>query len=59
VTSSVRLVLAMWENYKALMQHFEEAKYDSTREKKINSHMKVCSEKLHLENYFSGHRIDA
>ncbi|KAK0048443.1 E3 SUMO-protein ligase [Biomphalaria pfeifferi] len=34
VASSFRSVLAVWEDYEVLVQHFEEAKLDSTRDKK-------------------------
>ena len=34
VASSYRSVLAVWTNYEALVQHFEEAKLDPTRDKK-------------------------
>ena len=48
VAISFRSVLAVWENYEVLVQHFEEAKLDSTRDKKINAYMKACIEKLLL-----------
>lgn len=34
VASSYRSVSAVWEDYEVLVQHFEEAKVDPTRDKK-------------------------
>jgi hypothetical protein len=46
VASSVQIVMAVWQDYKALMLHSKEAKNDKNRDKKRDALTKVCLEKL-------------
>jgi hypothetical protein len=53
VASSFRSVSAVWENFEALVRHFQEAENDPTRDKKkIDACTRACREKLHQLNLF-------
>jgi hypothetical protein len=45
-------VMAVWQDYKALVLHFEEAKKLQTGTKRRDAFTKVCLEKLHQLSSF-------
>jgi hypothetical protein len=44
--------MAVWQDYKALVLHFEEANNDKNKDKKRDALMKLCLEKLHQFSSF-------
>ena len=57
VSSSLRTVLAVWNNFESLVYHFEEAMHDPTRDKNDKCTYDGLKKKSHLQN-FIGPRID-
>jgi hypothetical protein len=51
VASSFWSVMAVWQDYKALVLHFEESNNDKNSDKKRDALAKLCLEKLHLGRF--------
>jgi hypothetical protein len=52
VASSYKTVSAVWQDYEALVLHFEKGKSENGQGRKENAHMKGSTERLHQLNLF-------